>query len=172
MISSSHTSAANPNSETLENQSQEKFTAALSKEGYSSSRRLRVEEPPMPTLYSTFAAWKVNCILGAHTELTWGTLLFQDLSLGGFFLASTSFLKSSSFFAMLGIFKDKTKQSNPTPQKILGYMSLIRKDNTIHTARNSIKFNWFLKDISPICYLAQRLKTKQYQANSRWKHLT
>lgn len=140
MISSSHTSAANSNSETLENQSQEKFTAALSKEGYSSPRRLRVEEPPMPTLYLTFAAWKVNCLLGAHTELTWGTLLFQDLSLGGFFLASTSFLKSSSFFAMLGIFKDKTKQSNLTQQKILGYMSLIRKDNTIHTARNSIKF--------------------------------
>jgi len=40
----------------LKNQSQEKATAALPKEGHSSSRRLKVEDPSMPTFYWIFVA--------------------------------------------------------------------------------------------------------------------
>lgn len=61
------------NSETLENQSQEKFMVAFSKQGHSGSSRLKVEELPMPNLY--FVNRRVNCILDACTEVTWVTLL-------------------------------------------------------------------------------------------------
>lgn len=165
MISSSHTSVANPNSETLENQSQEKFTAALSK-GYSSSRRQSGATSHANPLLD-LCCLKGKLHLGAHTELTWGTFLFQDLSLGGFFLASTSFLKSSSFFAMLGIFKKKTKRSKPTQQKIWGYMTFIRKDNTTHKARNSIKFKLVFKRYFQYLLPCTEIKSLQYRANSR-----
>jgi len=59
------------NSETLDTQSQEKFTVAFSKQGHSGSWRLKVEEPPMPNLYLIFVNRKVSCILDACTEVTW-----------------------------------------------------------------------------------------------------